>query len=253
MSSMRERAELAGLVEVDVDTDAVALGDGEDDVEVGHRVAVVAARIEAADEVGAGPHRGVQQVGGAGVAEDAGLREGDHLDGGTRRVGLTCRQHALQPLQPGVGIDLDVTADHRGAGGDRRAERRGRPLADRGAGGPPVRPVVADQAGQPGFGGVRPEREPEARRVEMGVGIGERRQQHATPTVRRRHARGYLAGGDPAVPDEHVDRRAARLARPQPHVPEQQISHRPIVPDRHTESRLAAMPTGSTAAAMTSW
>ena len=67
----RERAELSDLVEVDVDADSVPFGDAEDDVEMGDRITVVGARIEPADEVGACPHGGVEQVGGARVADDA--------------------------------------------------------------------------------------------------------------------------------------------------------------------------------------
>ena len=54
-------------------------------------------------------------------------------------------------------------------------------------------------AGKARPGGVRAERQPEAGRVEMGVGIGERRQQHTAPAVGDRHTRRRLATGDPAI------------------------------------------------------
>ena len=54
-------------------------------------------------------------------------------------------------------------------------------------------------AGKARPGGVRAERQAEACRVEMGVGIGERRQQHTAPAVGDRHTRRRLASGDPAI------------------------------------------------------
>ena len=60
------------------------------------------AGIEAADEVGAGPHGCVEQVGRAGIAQDPGLRERDHLHVGPLRVCLARRQHPLQPLETAV-------------------------------------------------------------------------------------------------------------------------------------------------------
>ena len=95
----RERAELSGLVEVDVDADSVPFGDAEHDVEMGDRITVEGARIEPADEVGACPHGGVEQVGGARVANDAGLRERDHLHVGPR--GVRRRPRALPPAARG--------------------------------------------------------------------------------------------------------------------------------------------------------
>ena len=232
----RERAELSGLVEVDVDADSVSFGDAEHDVEMGDRITVVGARIETADDVGACPHGGVEQVGGTRVAKNAGLRERDHLHVGPPSVRLPGGQHSLQPLEPTVGVDLDVAPDRRGARGDRGTQRPRRPLADRGPSAAPVRTIVADQRGKAHPGGVRAERQAEARRVEMGVGIGERRQQHTAPAVGDRHTRGRLASGDPAIEDQDVDRATAGLARPRPNVPQQQISH---LSNRSVQKRLA--------------
>ena len=67
----RERTELAGLMEVDVDADLVAFGEPEHGVEVSDRVAVEGARVDAADEVGTGADGRVEEVGGAPIAEDA--------------------------------------------------------------------------------------------------------------------------------------------------------------------------------------
>ena len=70
----------------------------------------------------------------------------------------------------------------------------------------------------------------------MGVGIGERRQQHTAPAVGDRHTRCRLASGDLAIVDQDVDRATARLARPRPNVPQQQISH---VSNRSVQNRVA--------------
>ena len=126
----RERAEVPGLVQVDVDADPVALGDAENDLEVGHRVTVEGAWIEATDEVSARPHGGIEQVGSARIAEDARLWECDHLHVGPARMRLPGCQHPLQALESTVGVDLGVTAHRRGTADDRRLEAAGRPLPD---------------------------------------------------------------------------------------------------------------------------
>ena len=207
-------------MQVDVDADPVSVGDPEHDVEMGHRVTVVGARIEAADQIGAGPQRRLEQVGGTGVAENARLREGDHLHVGPPSVGLPRGQHTLQPFEAAVRVHLDVAPDRRGTGGDRGRQRRRRPLTDRRPRGAPVGAVVPDQAGEPRLGGMGAKREAEPRGVEVGVGVGERRQQHSTPTVGHRHFRRHVATGDAAITNQDVDEAAARLAGPRPHVPQ---------------------------------
>ena len=56
-------AALAAVVQMDVDADAAALGDGEDRIEMAVEVAVDADGIEPAQEVGAFGDGGVQQLG----------------------------------------------------------------------------------------------------------------------------------------------------------------------------------------------
>ena len=221
----RERPELPGLMQVDVDADPVSFGDPEHDVEMGHRVTVVRARIEAADEIGACPQRSFEQVRGTGVAEDAGLRERDHLHLDPPSVGLPRGEHSLQPFEAAVRVDLDVAPDRRGTGGDGGPQRRRRPLTDRCPRGTPVGAVVADQPGEPRLGGVGRNGRPRRGRVEVSMGIGERRQQHSTPALGHRHIRRRLATGDAAVANPDVDRAAARFAGPRPYVPQQQIPH----------------------------
>jgi hypothetical protein len=61
-----ERPQLAAVVQVDVQAAAVPAGDAEDGVQVLDRPTVEARRVEAADQVGAGPDGRLQQLGGAG-------------------------------------------------------------------------------------------------------------------------------------------------------------------------------------------
>ena len=63
-----EAAERTGIVEVDVDADAVPLGDPEDRIEMAVDVVVDAGGIESADEVGAGADRLVEEIGVPGSA-----------------------------------------------------------------------------------------------------------------------------------------------------------------------------------------
>ena len=76
----------------------------------------------------------------------------------------------------------------------------------------PVRPVVADQAGETWLRGVWPQRQAEPRRVEVGVDVGERRQQHAAAPVDDRQVRvvGWCNAVGPECRDapvahQHVD------------------------------------------------
>ncbi len=162
-------------MQVDIDADPSPVRDAEHDVEVGDRVTVEGARIETTDEVGPGSHGGIEQVGRARVAQDPRLRERHHLQVGPSCVRLTGRQNALQPVEPGVGVDLGVTANRRPTGRDRDTERAGRALLYGSSRRAPVPAVVQDQPGQPGLGGVRPEGQTETRRIEVGVDVGEGR------------------------------------------------------------------------------
>ena len=167
---------------------------------------------------------------GAGVAEDPRLREGHDLHAAAGGMGVAGGEHAFQSLQPAVAVDLGVAANDRRARGDRRPERprgAGRHVV---AGRPPVRPVVLDQPGEARSGRVRAERQTEPRRVEVGVGVGQRRQQHAARAVDGRQVRvvGHDAVGtdrrDAAGADEHVDGIATRHAWPRPHPLQQQVA-----------------------------
>ena len=85
--------------------------------------------------------------------------------------------------------------------------------------------IVADQPGQPRLGGVGTERQAETGRIEMGVDVGERREQHTAAAVGDRHPGRRWPAGDAAVADHHVHGASARLAWPRSNVPQQQIPH----------------------------
>jgi hypothetical protein len=195
------------------------------EITVADRVTVEGAGVETTDEVRAGLDGGVEQLRGAWIAQDPRLGEGDHLHVRARRVRLPCRRHSLEALQTAIGVDLGVTADHRGTGGDRRRERAGRPLPDRTSCRPPALAIVADQPGQPRLGGVGTERQAQTRRIEMGVDVGEGGEQHATAAVGDCHPVRRWPAGDAAVADHHVHQTPARLAWPRSNTPQQQIPH----------------------------
>ena len=199
----RERAELARFVEVDVDADLVALGEPEHDVEVFHRVSVEPARIEPADQVGAGEDRGIEQLGRAPVADDPRLRKRHDLQMATGGVRLASGEHALEPLELGVGVDLRVTAHDGGADAivaPRVADRPRRNVTI----GAPVGTVVLDQARQPRTGGVPAEHAD--RDVSSRGGCARRRAPGST-----RHPDHRRSVAPPLLPHRH--RRRVRSPR----------------------------------------
>ena len=175
-------------MEVDVDADLVTVGEAEHDVEMLHRVAIEAAGIDAADEVGAGEDRGVQQLRGATVAHDPRLWESHDLQMAPGGVCLAGSEHAFEALESCVGVHLGVTADDGGTGCNRRRERASGSRRDVTIGAP-IGPVVLDQACESWFGRMRSEWKAESRGVEVGVYVGERWEQNPTSTIDRRHVR----------------------------------------------------------------
>lgn len=212
----REGPELALLVEMQVEAGLVAFGQAEDDVQVLDRIAIEAAGVDAAHQIRAAGERVGQQVGGAAVADDPGLREGDDLDRRPVLVRFARGEHAMEAVEAGFRVDLGVAAYGGGARGDGPAEGVGRPLADARLRGTPVGPVVLDQALKTRPRGVRAERQAEPGGVEVGVRVGEGGQRDPpapvddTRLVPRRPAAGRQHLRDPAVLDEEV----AQLARP---------------------------------------
>ena len=230
-----EGAQLAGLVEMDVDPDAVPFRQPEHHVQLPDRVAVERARVDPADQVCAGEQRLLEEIGGPGRPHHPRLRERHHLDPGTPGVVLPCGEHTFEPLQSRVGIDLGVAAHQRRPGGDGATQGVGGAFGYARFGGSPIAPVVLHEPGQPGPGGVLPEWEAEPGGVEVGVGVDEGREQHAGGAVGYRCAVGCRRrrpdGGDAAVTDEDVGDWTCDGARPSPHVAQQQVGgrHRPTL------------------------
>jgi hypothetical protein len=69
-----ERPQLAGLVEVDVDSGLVPLGKGEDRVQMLDRIPIQPAGVQPTDEGRATSQSGVEQLRRTAVADDAALR-----------------------------------------------------------------------------------------------------------------------------------------------------------------------------------
>lgn len=110
-----ERAEIAPVVEVDVDPRAMLGGDRHDRVKLADRVAVDACGVEAADVLDAVGGGAGEQIDHARPAQHAVLRERDDLARhGLAVVGERFAHH-LDAAQPDAGVDIDVRADARRA------------------------------------------------------------------------------------------------------------------------------------------
>ena len=70
----------AAVMQMNVDADAMSLGDAEDDVKMSRDVTVMACGIKPADQIGAGPNGFLEQVGRSGRCQDTALGKRDDLD-----------------------------------------------------------------------------------------------------------------------------------------------------------------------------
>ena len=128
-----EQAELAGLMQMDVDPDAPPLRQGEDGVELPSRVAVDHGGIDAADEIGAGVERRIHEVDDARASHHAALREGHDLDRDAALIGFANRQDLMQGRKAHLEMHVDMRSDMRRAIGDAAVEQQACP-ASRGHG-----------------------------------------------------------------------------------------------------------------------
>lgn len=121
-------------MEVDVDAQAVPVGDPEDQVELGVERLVEADRVDAAHDVDAtGAGRLLQELRGAGRPQDAVLRESDdlHVDRVPQR--LARGADTLDTGKAESGGDIDMGPHRPGAPGDRvRHQALGAVLEGRG-------------------------------------------------------------------------------------------------------------------------
>ncbi len=174
-------AERAAVVQVDVDHRAVGAGQPEHDVQVPHGVAVDPGRVDPADHLDAVGECLLEQLGGAGLAQDAVLRERHLLD-------VDPSAHPLDRLadrghtgEAELGRDVGVAAHLRGTGGQHRLQQHGDAIhvryaeAGRAAG---VRRRSAPPARH------RPGAAPTARRTASCPGGSARRPARAAPAGR---------------------------------------------------------------------
>ena len=105
-----EAAERPGIVQVDIDADAVSLGDRKDRVEMARHVVVDAGRVEPADEIGAFADRVVEKIGDAGTRDDAALRERDDLDVDQVAGSLAHPEQRVQAVELYLVVDVDMRA-----------------------------------------------------------------------------------------------------------------------------------------------
>ena len=118
-----EAAERPRIVQVDIDADAVPLGDREDRVEMAGHVVVDAGRIESADEIGALADRVVEKIGDAGARDDAALRERDDLDVDQVADRLAHLEQRMQTVELNLVVDVDMRAKRHRAVATRPARR----------------------------------------------------------------------------------------------------------------------------------
>ena len=182
LGAVRDRRQLgdaafAAVVQMDVDADAAAFGDGEDRIEMAVEVAVDADGIEAAQKVGALGDGGVQQLSGARRAQNAALREGHDLDRDQVAEALAHLQDLVEIAQPELVVDVDMAAHVQGAAGHHLAHQIGAGL---GFGDRPSRAHLAfglDAVGDAVARGlVGHPGQAEQGLVEMDVAVDQRRQ-----------------------------------------------------------------------------
>ena len=209
-------AERAGIVQMDVEADAMPLGDAEDRVEMALDVVVDAGGIEPADEVGALAHRRVEQVGDAGDRHDAALREGDDLDIDEIPRRLAHPQQRVQPAKADLGVDVDVAAQRGRAERDDLVDQppraRPRPAAPSSRRSSRSRAIRSATVAGP----MRLKRQAEQRLVEMDMAVDEAGDEQRAAKIDRRRvvcdaaaARAIEAILPPSIPTSTTRRRAA--------------------------------------------
>ena len=213
-----EDAQLAGLVEVDIDGDLVLFGEAEDDVQVPGGVAVQAARIDAAHDVGAGLEC-LPSMSGTVPSSRRRPACGNAMMS-TSAWSLNCSLAAsdgIETFEPAVDVDLGVGADAGGAARDHPPEGVVDPFLQRDLGVAPVLPVVHHHGPHARTAGVLAERQADAGRVQVHVDVGERRQQEPAAALddrlrRQEAARAGSCGSTPVILPSLMQDVAQRLS-----------------------------------------
>ena len=164
-------ANLARIVEMDVDTDAAPFGDPEDGIELAGGIAVDAGRIDTADKIGALADRGIEQLDGPRRRQDAALGERDDLDGDGVAETLARRQDALEVVEARLGIDIDMGAKVGRALAQHPSYEVGRPLLNRQREVPADPLLGLDAIAQGRTGGMGHPGQSEERLVEMKMTV----------------------------------------------------------------------------------
>ncbi len=108
-------ANSAGLVQVDIDLDAMPVGDTEDDVELRLGVAVQGRRVDATDDLDAFANGRFHHFGSTGAGHHTGLGEGHQFDLDQILVRLPGFEDGAQVVQARGGVHVDMAAHGQGA------------------------------------------------------------------------------------------------------------------------------------------
>ena len=140
-----------------------------------YRVAVKARRIEPAHQICASLDRSIEQLSGSGTHQQAALWKRDDLDVDLAGQSLARLEHALDPGEPDLDVDVDMGSHMRCSGGNVGLEDASRALGDRRQR-TTMLPLVRDQRREAGAGAVRPPRLAPQGLVHVRVPVDEARE-----------------------------------------------------------------------------
>ncbi|MNN12370.1 hypothetical protein D3C81_1253580 [compost metagenome] len=123
-------AQLTLVMQVDIDAPVELGGQTEDQIELGDGIVVDATGVETADVFHAQLQRLAHQLGGAGSADQSGLREDHELHVDQVGVTLAQRLHGLDVTQAQLRIDIHMAAEGQRATGDALLQQRAGTLGD---------------------------------------------------------------------------------------------------------------------------
>ena len=114
----------AGLMQVDVDLRAMAIGNAEHCVQLTIGVAIEGARIDAAHHLRAFPHGSLQPLHRAGTGHHPRLRKGNQFDIDQITPALAGAHDRMQMGELGGGVDIHMAAHRHGAPPRRQTQQR---------------------------------------------------------------------------------------------------------------------------------
>ncbi len=192
------------------------LGEAEDDIELAVQIGVDADRVDAADDVGTGAERLVEQLGHAGRGDDAALRERHELDVEEVRHLVPEQDERLEAIEANLCVDVDVAPHATRPERDCLLDEPPCPLCDRRLDLAPDRLLRLDPLGHAAPAAVRDPGSAEERLVEVHVALHEGGQKESTAEVHVLLCLGRLARladrRDPTALAEHVGPSSIRQA-----------------------------------------